>query len=316
MADGQAAVAEHGERIRAELPERRGELLLAWAQRSRRTRRFGQVGLVQIPPPGPVRDHVQAALVPPDRSQYGLPVAAHDHPLPPLADRGYPQLGPVPRHPRVIPADPGQRGAVRRRGREGVEVRTADQHPDRAGVVGGRAVQRHGYDRPGDPAARVPLPDAPHLVGAGGEHEVGEPVGGRLAGRRRQRLRLFPCPARRPAAIQPLVGEVREQEAIGQRQVGAAAVLMHPRPGVPGHREQVTADAVRSLADHGHPPALGRPGLLPPHLHAGDDREREADPLARDVGALDGGGPFPVDVRFCNHLPTDIPRQTASAWLT
>ncbi len=251
MADRQAPVAEHRERVRAQLPQRRGELLLPRAQRLRRPHRPGQV---QVPPAGPVRDRVQAAVVAPHRGQHRLPVAAHHDLVPRVAGRGHPQLGPVPRHPRMIPADPGQHAAIRGRCREGVEVRAADQDPDRAGIAGRRAVKRHGHDRPGDPAAGVPLPDAPHLVSAGTEHEVSEPVGAILAGRRRQRLRLRPLI--RTAEVEPLVGEVREQEAAGQRQVGLAAVLVHAGPGVPRCREQVPADAVRPLADHRQPPAL------------------------------------------------------------
>src|ERR1700722_11174506 len=110
------------------------------------------------------------------------------------------------------------------------------------------------------------------------------------------------------AAVEPLVSEVREQEAARQRQVRLAAVLVHAGPGVPRCREQVPADAVRPLADHRQPPALGRPDLRPPHRRAGDDREREADPPARHIGARDGRGPFPVDIRIRSHLPTDISR--------
>src|SRR4029077_14777784 len=58
--------------------------------------------------------------------------------------------------------------------------------------------------------------------------------------------------------------------------------------------------------------ALLRPRLLPPHPRGVDDREREADLLARHVGAVDGGSPFAVDVRFCSHSHTDIMPDSAT----
>src|SRR6185437_16449381 len=76
--------------------------------------------------------------------------------------------------------------------------------------------------------------------------------------------------------------------------------------GVVRHREQVTADAVRALADDRDPPAFLRPGFLPPHPVALDDGECQADLLARHVGSGDGGGPFAIRCRFCSHSHTDI----------
>jgi hypothetical protein len=176
-------------------------------------------------------------VVAPDGREHRLPVAARDDPVVcHIADRRHPKLGAVPRHPRMIPADPGQPGAIRRRGREGEEVRTAHQYPDGVGIGGGRPVQRHGHDRSGDPAAAVPFPYAPHLGAVRGQHEVGEPVGRVIVGRRRQRARLAGFRSV-PGAIKPLVGEVREDEAIRQRQEGLAAVFVHAGPGVPRHGE-------------------------------------------------------------------------------
>src|SRR5207302_8039337 len=69
---------------------------------------------------------------------------------------------------------------------------------------------------------------------------------------------------------------------------------------------------VRPLAHDGYPPALLRPRLLPPHPGVVDDRERQADLLARHVGTVDGGAPFAVDVRFCSHSHTDIMPDSAT----
>src|SRR6266851_2793304 len=115
-----------------------------------------------------------------------------------------------------------------------------------------------------------------------------------------------------PAPVQPLVVEVREDEPVRQRQVRFAAVLVHPGPGVPRRREQVPADPVRPPADDRQPPALLGPRLLPPHPGGVDGREGQADLLARHVGAVDGGGPFAVDVRLCSRSHTDIMPDSAT----
>ena len=112
----------------------------------------------------------------------------------------------------------------------------------------------------------------------------------------------------RSAPVQPLVGEVSEDEPVRQRQVRLPAILVHPGPGIPWHREQITLGpgAVRPLAHHGYPAALLRPRLLPPHPGGVDDRERQADLLTRHVGTVDRGGPFAIDVRLRSHSHTDI----------
>ena len=322
MRDGDSPVAEHRIRVHAELPQRRAELLLTRAQRSWLSRGCPNVGQVQVPPPGPVREHVQAAVVPPDRGQHRFGVAAHDHPAGArlhhrasarVAQRGHLQFRPVPGHPRVVPADPGQGGAVRRGSRVGVEVRPADQDPDRVGGIRGRAVQRDGDDRASDPPAGVPFPDAPDLAPVGGDREVGKPVGGTrpdLDRRRGQRPwhSLAGLPARVPvsAVVQPLVREVREDHATGHRQVRLAAVLVYAGPRVVRHREQVTGNSVRPLGDQGQPPALGGPGLDPPRAPTRDRRKGQPDMLAGDVRAGDRRGPFAVTCRFRSHLHTDM----------
>src|SRR4029077_10081123 len=74
VGDGQAAVAEHRVRAQAKLPQRAGELLLSRAQGLGESQ---QVGDIEIPPAGTVRDHVQAAVITPYRGQNRLGVAAH-----------------------------------------------------------------------------------------------------------------------------------------------------------------------------------------------------------------------------------------------
>ena len=107
--DGEPPVAEHRVRPPAQLPQRLGELLLGRVQRLRRL--ADQADLVHVPPAGPVGDHVQAGLVAPHRRQHRLShPALNQPPAPqhPLGNLGHPQFGPIPGHPRVVPADPGQ----------------------------------------------------------------------------------------------------------------------------------------------------------------------------------------------------------------
>ena len=115
--DGETSVAQHRVGPHAQLPQRAGELLFPRAQGPREVQQIGQI---EIPPAGTVRDHVQAAVVAPHRGENRLGLAAHDQLLlglvadrPGSVERGDPQFGAVPGHPGMVPADPGQPGAVR-----------------------------------------------------------------------------------------------------------------------------------------------------------------------------------------------------------
>ena len=76
--DGQAPVAEQGERPCAENPQRAGELFLGRIERLRRL--AGQPDLVDVPPAGPVGRHVEAGAVPPGRGEHRFAQAALDQP--------------------------------------------------------------------------------------------------------------------------------------------------------------------------------------------------------------------------------------------
>src|SRR6204780_3597775 len=65
------------------------------------------------------------------------------------------------------------------------------------------------------------------------------------------------------------------------------------------------ANAVRALADDGHPAAFRGPRLLPPHPGLVDAGEGQAYLLTCDVSDVDRRGPFAVGCRYCRHLPTD-----------
>ena len=203
------------------------------------------------------------------------------------------QLGAVPRHPRVVPVDPGQPGAVRRRGGEGEEVRPGDQDPDGGVVAGGRAVERDRDDRAVHLHAAAGVEPGLRLAVVGARvsrtHQISRPSGDRVRSANRN-----PAPSGvsggrlgRPRAgpgqpVKALVGEVREDEVepaglIGRRhrQVRPAAVLVHPGAGVPRGGQQLARLVVGAGRGHDrHPPALGRAALLPPHLVAREGRER------------------------------------------
>ena len=106
---GQPPVAQRRVGPAPQLPQRVGELLLGRVQRLGRL--ADQANLVQVPPARPVRDHVQAGLVAPHRRQHGLPHPALNQPPASqhaVRNLGHPQFGPIPGHPGMIPADPGQ----------------------------------------------------------------------------------------------------------------------------------------------------------------------------------------------------------------
>src|SRR5205823_11012757 len=77
----------------------------------------GAVVAVQIPPAVAVADEVQTPLRRPGRLDHGLLAAAGDELLagkrrPITGQLGDPQLGPVPRHARVVPANPREPAAI------------------------------------------------------------------------------------------------------------------------------------------------------------------------------------------------------------
>ena len=156
-----------------------GELLVSREQGQRRL--ASQADLVDVPPAWPVGRHVEAGIVPPQRCQHRLPLAAHQRPAfrrHTVLDRGDPQFRAVPGHVRMVPADPGQPFPVRRRRREGEEVEAVDQRPDGLGLVGRRAVQRHSHDRAGDLSGGMPFlhaPDLPAGLATGRSRRTGGP---------------------------------------------------------------------------------------------------------------------------------------------
>ncbi len=160
-------------------------------------------------------------------------------------------------------------------------------------------------------AGVMPLVHAPDLGAVGGDGEVGEAQrdGGQGAGaglRRHghrvggQRPWLLAAAGHAGAGqVQPLVAEAGEQQVVAavsgrDGQVGLAAVLVHPGPGVPWLGEQhLRLAAGRGVDDRGTA-VLVRPDLLPPDVPADDGREAEPQPGAGHLGGADRGRPFAV----------------------
>ena len=261
--------------------------------------------------PGQSEIDVEGLLVAPQRRERRLLEAALDgagRDGGAVLEGRHADLGAVPRHARVVPLDPGQVPAARGRCGGGVEVGAGDELADRAGVVGGAAVEGDGDDGP--PDARgvvgggfpgglgvlgvqvgrgdVALADAPDLRAVGGQDEVGvaQPRRhGRLGG---QRVRLRVTLVEPVQALVVVVGEDQGPAGGGaHRKVGAPAVLVDAGAGVPGRLQQLGAVTAFEMDDRGTPALLG-PGLLPPHVAAHDGGEAETEPGAGDIGRGDG----------------------------
>ncbi len=292
--DGDQPALQRGEPAVAQLPQRAAELLLARAERLPVP--------VEVPPAGAVAGVQQPSVVGPVGLGDGL-LGSAGHRAGAVqgavrGDVGEDQFGAVPRHARMVPAEPGRAPSVGREPRPGDEpVPPVAQFPHRVAVVGGGAVQR---DR-GQDAAHVAgavagelLQDAPHLAALRQQHRIGpaQPLPHRRHGRERAVL------AARVVAVEALVGEVHEHHQRGAVAHGAgpgpAAVLDDPGPHVPRRRQHRLLGAVAVPAHQGAPAGLGGPGLGPPHLVADEVRELGAAVVGRGGGRVDGRGPLAV----------------------
>ena len=181
---------------------------------------------------------------------------------------GQPQVAALPRHARMVPAQPGEPAAVGRQARAGEEVVAAGQHRLLAGAQG------DGDDRVDRLArGRVVLAHGDQPVARRVEHRVGVAEGA-AAGDGPRRLAAAHAP-------DPLVGVVAEEElAVGGDDEGAAAVLVHPVAGVEGRRVDVGAASVGGALDDDVATVLGRPAFAGEDGVAGD----------RDLAEAHGGG--------------------------
>ena len=234
----------------AEGPVRAGEFGL------HRTHRFGGAGAgvlaVQIPPAAAVGHKIQGAVGRPFRLANRFIGAAGDQ-----ARRtqvaiglhlGQPQLGALPRHARVIPAEPSQRAAIRRQARRGVKIVALGQHrfgaiwPDRAKRV----------DRMRSAIGRVQFAHADQALALTVDDKIG--VAPSAGGVHRQRIR------RAALHVNPVVGKMREIHGIARHRISAAAIFVNPGADIEWQRRQF-ADAATALAQQGVAPRFtGTPG--------------------------------------------------------
>ena len=220
---GDVAVVEEREARPAEAPLRIAQLRLL----------VGELGVlsVEVPPAAAVRHVVEHPIRAPLRLPDRLGRAAgHEARLLRSVKRRDPELGAVPRHVRVVPAGPGQLRAVRTEPGERVEVAPRREHARLALAVGRQRDQlvgrlagavglAHAHDQP---------PVRAHAA-VGVAHRAGLRRLGRDRARRLARIE----------AVEPLVGEVREEGGVLVEEPGTAAVLVHSRAHVDLRRGHV-----------------------------------------------------------------------------
>ncbi len=296
-----AAAGEEGVAGPAERPLRPAELGL---HRGQRHRGF-VLPAVQVPPAGAVRHEVEAALRAPRRLEDRLGGGA-GHQLRfderrPLSQGRHPQLGAVPGHLGVVPAQPGEAGTGGIEPRRGVEVPSAGQHDG-----GMRAIAGYGDQLVDHLAVVVAFPHAEQVAAVGGDDGVGVAPRRRQVGLGGDRLR-FPAGL---LTVEALVGEVGEEHGVPVEYVGAASVLVDPGADVVAGRRDVAHCAVGSAAHEDVASLLGGAALEPVD---GTGREGGQAQAQAGLGQVLGGdgrlpGPIGGSLRHGGDLGGGIPR--------
>ena len=136
-------------------------------------------------------------------------------------------------------------------------------------------------------SGRLDFPHAPDLPAVGGEGQVGEPEPGAVRGQRRGRA------AGRARPVQPLVGEVREDEIEAGPVAGTGRYDWPPYSCTrlrAYHGAGSSSRGAVSPAGRRHDrdaAALGGAALLPPHFVARDGGERDGHRPAGHVRGAD-----------------------------
>ncbi len=304
MQDGEEPAGKRGQPAQPGLPQGAAELLLARAQVDGLAGR--RIHPVRVPPAAAVADGEEVPAGGPLHLGHGLLRTAEygtgPGQRPVGGDVGEAHLGAVPRHPGVVPHQPGRAQPVGGQPGPGSEpAPVVGQFAHEGPVLGGRAVQRYGGQHPayvgrrraGELLEHAPDFAAPqHGVGpaqpAADRGDGGEGPRGAAAGR----VGLV--------RVHPLVGEVDEHHQGPARgpfgaRPGPAAVLGDAAADVPrGGQHRGLGAAVGGPAHQGAAAALGRPGLGPPHLGA-DGSEVLGPPVDRGGDRrVDGRGPAAV----------------------
>jgi hypothetical protein len=179
----------------------------------------------------------------------------------------------------MVPAQPGEAGAVGREAWIGEEVVAARQH--RLGA-GGEVDRDDGVDRLA--GAGVIFADRDQPAAGGVEQQIG--VAHRAFARHRPR-RLAAA-----HAPDPLVGVVAEEQlAVGSDGEGAAAVLVDPVAHVEGRRVHVFAAPGGIALDDDVAATLGRPAFAREDRAAGERDLAEPDRRRGELGSRQGRGP-------------------------
>ncbi len=294
------ALPQRGEPPVAQLPHRATQLLLAGRQVAGGP---VQADAVQVPPTVRVGQRQQRLRPVPLDLADRLTRATRHHPVRPehtaLADLGHTQLGAVPRHRRVVPADPGRVPTIRADLGTGHEVVAGGEHQHRVLVHGRRARtrQRHqlpphvGAGRPGDP-----LPHTPHLA-VRPRHEIGVavPVPHRRLRTDRDRLRRRVV---RRDQVHPLIVPVGEGHLVtgagAHHRPRPAAVLVHPVAHVPRRAQHLPHPAVGVDPRQRDPTPLLGQTLGPPDLPVVQVDPLQPTASSGGVGRADGRGPGSV----------------------
>ncbi len=171
------------------------------------------------------------------------------------AEPGHPELGTVPRHPRVIPGDPRDPAPGRVEARGHVEVVAGDDH-DRVS----RTVGRERDELVVHVAVGVPLAHADHGLSVRRDDSIGIPERMRLSRFRADRLRL------RVRAVHPIetaVGEIGVEDGVAVVPDRAASVLVNTGSCVRAGRDQIDDLPAGTLLDDDDAAALVGSGLGP-----------------------------------------------------
>ncbi len=243
---------------------------------------------MERPPSVGVGDRPEAVGVPPLGLDHRLPGAARTHAVgaggavpPQWRDA---QFGAVPRHGRMVPADPGQPAAVRGETRAGHEVMGGGDGP--FGARGERDRHEGALDVAHPAAAR--LPDGPDLVARRRYVEV--PVGDVPAGGREGLGRVLGV---RVVEVEALVAPVGEHQAGAGGAPGPAAVLVQAVAGVEPRGQHVLDPAVRLRAHDTAAAGLVGARFVPPHVVTDEGDPARRPVLAGDVSGTDVGVPGP-----------------------
>ncbi len=196
------------------------------------------------------------------------------------------QLGTVPGHVGVVPADPRQPPPVGADAWKRVEVRA--RHDRSRGGAPVRGQNDDLVDR--FPGLGVPLPHAYDQLSIRCHARVGVPVAGREFRRGCDGSRVLT----RALPVETLVVEVGEEHGLPVHHERAAPVLVHASPHVEPFGRDVGSSSVRCLPNQNRPSCLRGTAFQPVHVTVRKVRSSEPDAGLGDQLRCDGRLPRSV----------------------